>query len=107
MLGLSLSAPIFYGVLGAGSSLASGTLREWVLPYLPQSEMAVKMESAALSPILSAATNVLAIKLLAPGMLSHPSIGYQSPIIIGAGAEFLAIGSYAFDNFVKPMDWMR
>ena len=104
-IGMLLSAPVFYGVLGLGSSLAAETLHQWVLPYLPQSEMAVKMESAALSPVLVAATNVIAIKILTPAMLTHPDVGYTAPIIIGAGAEF--VGSYAFENFIKTMDWMR
>ena len=67
--------------------------------------MAVKVESAALSPLLAAATNVLAIKILVPAMLASDLVGYRTPIIIGAGAEF--VGSYAFDNFIKTMEWMR
>lgn len=105
VLNTSLSGPVFYGLLGVGSSLVAETAHQWVLPYLPQSESAVKMESAALSPLLHAATNIVAIKVLCPVMLSHPAVGYQNPIIIGAGAEF--VGAYAFDNFIKTMDWMH
>lgn len=105
VLGTTLSGPVFYGVLGVGSSLVAETAHQWVLPYLPQSENAVKVESAALSPLLHAATNIVAIKVLCPAMLDSPVVGYQNPIIIGAGAEF--VGAYAFDNFIKTMDWMH
>ena len=106
MLGVNgISAPVFYGVLGATSSLAAESLGKWVLPYLPQSESMAQMEAAALAPALSAATNVLAIKLLCPAMLDHPMVGYKTPLILGAGAEF--VGTCAFDNFIKNMDWMR
>ena len=32
-----VSAPVFYGVVGVASSLATETIHQWVLPYLPQS----------------------------------------------------------------------
>ena len=54
MLGVNgISAPVFYGVLGATSSLAAESLGKWVLPYLPQSESMAQMEAAALAPALS------------------------------------------------------
>ncbi len=105
VLGTTLSGPVFYGVLGVGSSLVAETAHQFVLPYLPQSDTAVKVESAALGPLLHAATNIVAMKILCPAMLASDVVGYQKPIIIGAGAEF--VGAYAFDNFVKTMDWMR
>jgi hypothetical protein len=98
-----VSKPVFYGVLGFGSSLVSETLHQWVLPYLPQSEEAVNAENALLSPALHAATNVLALKLLYPTILSYS--GIQEPIVIGAGAEI--VGDYAFSHWIATMDWMK
>ena len=94
---------MFFGALGAGSSLVTESVHQWVLPYLPQSPEAVKVEDAILSPAIHAAVNVGAIYFLYPEMLKN--IGIQKPVLLGAGAE--VAGSYGFDNFIKPMDWMR
>jgi hypothetical protein len=99
----NVSKPVFYGVLGFGSSLVSETLHQWVLPYLPQSEEAVNAENAVLSPALHALTNVVALKVIYPGILEDH--GLQEPILIGAGAEVL--GDYGFKYWVQPMDWMK
>jgi hypothetical protein len=93
-----VSAPVFYGVLGTASSLATETIHQWVLPYLPQSDSAVKAENALLSPIIHAALNVGVLKLAYPGILNE--MGYKDPIALGIGAEFA--GEYAFESFVKP-----
>jgi hypothetical protein len=98
-----VSKPIFYGVLGVGSSLVSETAHHWILPYLPQSASAVKAENALLSPAIHGLVNIGVLKLLYPGMLN--TMGYQEPLMIGVGAEI--VGGYSFDNFVRTMDWMR
>jgi len=95
----SVSKSVFYGVLGAGSSLATETIHQWVLPYLPQSDTAVRAENALLSPVIHAGVNLAVLKLVYPGILNE--IGMQEPILIGVGAEL--VGAYGFDNFVAPM----
>jgi len=95
-------AAVFYGLLGTGSSLASETLHQWVLPYLPQSAEMVKMENAVLSPALHGGLNVAVLYFAYPGILKE--FGYLNPLLLGAGAEVL--GSYSFDNFVAVMSWM-
>jgi hypothetical protein len=57
-IGTTISGPVFYGLLGTASSLATETVHTWVLPYLPQSASAVKAEAALLSPAIHAALNV-------------------------------------------------
>ena len=92
-----IPAPVFYGLLGIGSSLATESLRQWVLPMLPQSDAAVQAENALLSPVLHAGVNIAVLKLAYPAILND--IGYQQPVLIGAGAEI--VGTYAFDAFLK------
>ena len=94
---------VFYGVVGFGSSLATETLHQWVLPYLPQSAAAVKAENALLSPVLHAGVNFAVLRVLYPGILKE--IGWQEPVMLGIGSEL--VGGYSFDNFIRGMDWMR
>lgn len=92
----AVSKPVFYGILGVGSSLVTETLHQWVLPYLPQSDTAVKAENALLSPAIHGIVNVATLKLLYPEMINV--IGYQEPLLIGVGAEI--VGGYSFDNLL-------
>jgi hypothetical protein len=98
-----VSKPVFYGVLGVGSSMGTEILHNWVLPYLPQSDSAVKAENALLSPAIHGLVNLGVLKVLYPGMLAE--IGIQEPLLIGVGAEIA--GGYAFDNFIKTMGFMN
>ena len=94
-----VNSVIFFGLLGAGSSVATETLHQWVLPYLPQSSEMVKIENALLSPALHAAVNVGVLYFIYPAMLK--TYGYTNPILLGIGSEIA--GSYAYDNFVRAM----
>jgi hypothetical protein len=94
----AVSKPVFYGVLGATSSLATESVHQWVLPYLPQSDAAVKAENALLSPAIHAALNVGFIYLFDAELLRD--IGMQEPIMLGIGSEI--VGGYAFESFVAP-----
>ncbi len=98
-----VSAAVFYGVVGVGSSLATETIHQWVLPYLPQSDYSVKVENALLSPAINAAVNVAFLKLAYPQVLN--TLGYTQPIILGVGSQI--VGDYAFANFIAGMSWMQ
>jgi hypothetical protein len=89
---------VFYGLLGAGSSFATETVHQWVLPYLPQSDSAVRAENALLAPAIHAGINVAALQVFYSSMLKD--IGFMEPILIGAGAE--VVGAYGFDAFLLP-----
>lgn len=102
LLGI-VSKPVFYGVLGFGSSLASETVHQWVLPYLPQSEEAVRAENALLSPAIHAGINLAVLKFGYPGLFGEQ--GWQEPVMLGIGSEL--VGDYAFSNFVLGMDFMK
>lgn len=94
-----VNSMVFYGLLGLGSSLATETLHQWVLPLLPQSGQAVQIENAILSPVIHAAVNVGVLSLGWPSVIKE--FGYSNPIMLGVGAELA--GSYAYLNFVKVM----
>jgi hypothetical protein len=94
----SISKPVFFGALGVASSLATETVHQWVLPYLPQSEFAVKAENALIAPAIHAALNVGALQLAYPNILKV--FGMMEPALIGAGAEIA--GGYSFNAFVAP-----
>jgi hypothetical protein len=94
----SVSKSVFYGLLGAGSSLATESIHQWVLPYLPQSEAAVRAETALIAPAIHAALNVGVLSVAYPSIVNES--GMLEPVLIGAGAE--VVGAYSFDAFVAP-----
>lgn len=98
-----VSAPVFYGVLGTASSLATETLHQWVLPYLPQSSYAVQVENALLSPAINAALNVGVLYLMYPGILNVN--GYTNPVVLGAGSQI--VGAYGYNNFIAGSTMMQ
>ena len=57
----------------------------------------IKFENALISPALHAGINLVALRVLVPGMVT--TLDWKTPAIIGAGAE--VVGGYAFDNFLK------
>lgn len=96
-------AAVFYGVVGVGSSFATETIHQWVLPYLPQSAYATQVESAALSPAINAALNIGILKMWYPGVVD--TLGYMNPVMLGVASQ--VAGAYAFDNFITGMSWMQ
>lgn len=89
--------PVFYGLLGAASSAGTEVLHQWVLPYLPQSESAVKAENAILSPVIHAGVNLAVMYVAAPAIIKAD--GWMEPVAIGFGAEIA--GGYAWDNVLS------
>jgi hypothetical protein len=78
-------------------------VHHWVLPYLPQSASAVKVEAALLAPAIHAVLNVAVLKLAYPALLKE--VGMGEPMLIGVGAEI--VGDYGFTHFIKTMSWMK
>ena len=103
VVGVTVSSTVFYGVVGVGSSLATETVRNFVLPYLPQSAYATQVEAAVLAPAINAALNLGFLQLVYPSIIAAG--GYMQPLILGVGSQ--VAGSYAFDNFVSGMSWMQ
>lgn len=99
-----VSKSTFYGLLGVGSSMGAEVLHNWVLPYLPQSDMAVQAENALLAPALSGAINIAAIQLIGSSGLAEAS-GYMEPFLLGAGSQIA--GDYSFKYWIGPSLGMR
>jgi hypothetical protein len=90
--GISLSLPVFQGIVTGLSSTGGETLKQWVLPMLPNNAMYSNMESTFLSPVLVGVTNGVAMHLLT-------KTRGKERFVLGAGSEIA--GSYLYDGVIK------
>lgn len=91
--GMSISLPLFLGLTTGVSSAFGETLKQWVLPMLPNNSSYVSIENTFLSPVLVGGVNAVAIQFLTKTRLTEA-------FLLGAGSEIL--GTYLYDGVLKP-----
>lgn len=90
---MSVSLPLFMGVLTGASSVVGETLKQWVLPMLPNNASYVSMESTFLGPAIVGGVDGLAAYLLT-------KTRFTEGLILGAGSEIA--GSYLYSGVIQP-----
>lgn len=90
--GMTISLPLFLGLTTGVSSAFGETLKQWVLPMLPNNASYVSVENTFLSPVLVGGVNALALQLLTKSRITE---GF----LLGAGSEVL--GSYVYNGVIK------
>lgn len=95
--GMNINAALFtFGALTA-SEYVGETMKNYVLPYLPQSGYAASLEGALLVPVLTG--GVLTGSYLLLGISDKSSI---IPLfVLGAGSSMA--GDYVFNHFLSHM----
>lgn len=90
--GMTISLPLFLGLTTGVSSAFGETLKQWVLPMLPNNASYVSVENTFLSPVLVGGVNALALQMLTKSR-------FTEGFLLGAGSEIL--GTYVYDGVIK------
>lgn len=91
--GMSVPLPIFLGLVGSASSIAGETLKNYVLPMLPNNAKFASLEGVLLQPALCGLVEGSALQFLT-------KTRFKEGFILGAGSEIA--GSYLYSGVVKP-----
>jgi hypothetical protein len=91
--GMSLSLPLFMGVTTGVSSAVGETLKQWVLPMLPNNVGFTSLENTFLAPALVGGVDGLSMYILT-------RTRFMEGFILGGGSEIL--GSYLYDGIIRP-----
>jgi hypothetical protein len=91
--GMTLSLPLFLGMATGISSAVGETLKQWVLPMLPNNNSFVPLENTFLAPVLVGGVDGIGVHLLT-------KTRFMEAFLLGAGSEVL--GSYLYDGILAP-----
>lgn len=91
--GMEQSLPSYIGLVTAASSLAGESLKQWVLPMLPNNQNYSSLESTFLQPGLTGLVDGTALFLLTGSR-------FMEGAVIGAASEIA--GGYLYDGVIKP-----
>ena len=93
VFGVRMGMNTFYAITTIGSSLAGQSLKQWILPMLPNNGNYVQLESAFLLPALTGVVDGFVWQLFT-------NYGFaKEAFIVGFGSEIL--GSYIYDQIIK------
>lgn len=90
---MNMSLPLFMGVVTGVSSAVGESLKQWVLPMLPNNMNYASMESTFLGPALVGGVDALAVYFLT-------KTRFTEGLLLGAGSEIA--GSYLYSGVIAP-----
>jgi len=90
---MNLSLPMFMGAVTGISSAVGESLKQWVLPMLPNNMSYSSMESTFLSPAIVGGVDAAAVYILTKQR-------FGEGFMLGAGSEIL--GSYLYSGIIAP-----
>jgi hypothetical protein len=91
--GTSISLPVFLGAMTGISSAVGESLKQWVLPMLPNNSGFSSLENTFLAPALVGGVDGASMYFLTKSR-------FMEGFILGAGSEIL--GSYLYDGVIAP-----
>lgn len=99
LVGVDVSLSVYFGLVGAGSSVIAQVASNWLLPMLPNnSDTMVMAEGALLAPALNGGANVVLTNMLYPSIASLIPNGK----LFAMGALSELGGGYLYQNFILP-----
>jgi hypothetical protein len=101
--GMLVPLSAFYGVVGAGGSLAGEFLHDFVLPQINKDEKLISAESMVLLPVTSAVFGMACHNAFFMNTEYVEMISYPRVAAIHAGGSILGEYAYsmALDNYLK------